>query len=181
MVGVPPADSVEDIEVPIQAAHTSTESSPTDLVDAPLTQAESPVPFKSSNDVADVPVQSVAAPVTEQKNKTPLGAIAALFVAALAVAAWMRPETEPVAVEPPPPLQTLPSETPDGAASAASAESAVAPASAASSVASGASAVSTAVTPAQPQASAAPPAPKASAAPLAPSAPTASAPASKPL
>ncbi len=178
---VPATEPVAELEVPVQAAQTSSASNPTDVVDATPIQAESLAPFKPSNDVADAPVQSVAAPVTEQKNKTPLGAIAALFVAALAVAAWMRPEAEPVAVEPPPPLQTLPAEAPDGAASAASAEAAGAPASAASSAASGASGAAAAVTPAQPQASAAPAAPKASAAPLAPSAPTASAPASKPL
>lgn len=57
---------------------------------------------------------------TEEKNKTPIGAIAALFVAALAVAWWMRPESEPVAVEPPPPIQTLPAETAEAAASASS-------------------------------------------------------------
>ncbi len=175
---VPATESVADLEVPVQAAQTSSASNPTDVVDATPIQAESLAPFKPSNDVADAPVQSVAAAAPEQKNKTPLGAIAALFVAALAVAAWMRPEAEPVAVEPPPPLQTLPAEAPDGAASAASAEAAGAPASAASS---GASVVSPAVTPAQPQASAAQAASKASAAPLAPSAPTASAPASKPL
>lgn len=175
---VPATEPVAELEVPVQAAQTSSASNPTDVVDATPIQAESLAPFKPSNDVADAPVQSAAVPAAEQKNKTPLGAIAALFVAALAVAAWMRPEAEPVAVEPPPPLQTLPAETPDGAASAASAEAAGAPASAASSAASGAAA---AVTPAQPQASAAPAASKASAAPLAPSAPTASAPASKPL
>jgi transcriptional regulator with XRE-family HTH domain len=173
-VEVPATDPVADIEVPFLAAQTSSASNPTDVADATPIQAESLAPFKPSNDVADAPVQSVAAPVTEQKNKTPLGAIAALFVAALAVAEWMRPEAEPVAVEPPPPLQTLPAETPDGAASAASAEAAGVPASAAS-------VASPAVTLAQPQASAAPAAPKASAAPLAPSAPTASASASKPL
>jgi len=181
-VDVPTADPVADIEVPLQAAQTSTASNPTDASDVTPTQAESLAPFKPSNDIADAPVQSVAtAATTEQKNKTPLGAIAALFVAALAVAAWMRPEAEPVAVEPPPPLQTLPAETPDGAASAASAEAAGAPASLASSGASGSSVAAPAVIPAQPQASAAPAAPKASASPLAPSAPTASAPASKPL
>ena len=67
----------------------------------------------------------------DQKNKTPLTAIAALFVAALAVAAWMRPEAEPAAVEPPPPLQTLPADAAEGAASAASAEASLTPASAA--------------------------------------------------
>jgi cytoskeleton protein RodZ len=181
---VPVTESVADVDLPLQSAQTSSASNSSDVVDATPIQSESLAPFKPSNDVADAPVQSVAAPLAEQKNKTPLGAIAALFVAALAVAAWMRPEAEPVVVEPPPPLQTLPAETPDGAASAASAEAAGAPASAASSAA---SVASPAVTPAQPQASAAPAAPKASAAtlapiaPTAPSAPTASASASKPL
>ena len=146
--------------------------------DAPQVQSESHMLSASSPEVAAAPRQNAAAPVTEQKNKTPLGAIAALFVAALAVAAWMRPESEPVAVEPPPPLQTLPAETPDGAASAASAEAAATPASAASSASSSASAASPAVTPAQTQASAAPVTAKTSAVPAAPSA---SAAASKPL
>jgi len=131
--------------------------------------------------VADAPAQNLATSVTEQKSKTPLGAIAALFVAALAVAAWMRPEAEPVAVEPPPPLQTLPAEAPDAAASAASAEAAVAPASAASSAASSASAVSPAVTPTQPQASVTPAVTKLPAASAPPSTPAASTAASKPL
>ncbi len=146
--------------------------------DAPQVQSESHMLSASSPEVAAAPSQNAAAPVTEQKNKTPLGAIAALFVAALAVAAWMRPESEPVAVEPPPPLQTLPADTPDGAASAASAEAAATPASAASSASSSASAASPAVTPAQPQASAAPVAAKTTTVPAAPSA---SAAASKPL
>ena len=147
--------------------------------DAPQVQSESQLPSASSPEVAVAPGQNAAAPVAEQKNKTPLGAIAALFVAALAVAAWMRPESEPVAVEPPPPLQTLPAETPDGAASAASAEAAATPASAASSASSSASAASPAVTPAQPQASVAPLAAKTTTVPAA--APSASASASKPL
>jgi hypothetical protein len=152
-------------------------SSPSEISHTQSVQTESQAaPAPSA--VADAPAQNAAASVTEQKNKTPLGAIAALFVAALAVAAWMRPEAEPVAVEPPPPLQTLPAETPDGAASAASAEAASVPASAASSAASSASSASTAAIQAQPQASAAPAASKASAVPAAP---TASASASKPL
>jgi cytoskeleton protein RodZ len=131
--------------------------------------------------VADTHAQNAEPSVTEQKSKTPLGAIAALFVAALAVAAWMRPEAEPVAVEPPPPLQTLPAETPEGVASAASAEAAGVPASAASAAASGASPVSPVVTSAQPQASVIPAATKASAASTPPPAPAASTSASKPL
>lgn len=77
------------------------------------------------------PAQAMAHDDAAPKNKTPWAAIAALFVAALAVAAWMRPEAEPVAVEPPPPLQTLPADTPEGAASAASAEAVLGTASAA--------------------------------------------------
>ena len=171
-VDVSSADSAADIEVPLQAEQTSTASNPTDASDVAPIQADTLAPFKPSNDIADAPVQSVAVAATEQKNKTPLGAIAALFVAALVVAAWMRPEAEPVAVEPPPPLQTLPAETPDGAASTASAEAAGAPASAASSGASSAFVVPPAAMPAQPQASAPPAAPKAT---LAPSGPAASA------
>lgn len=169
-VDVTPADPAADIEVPLQAEQTSTASNPTDASDAAPIQADTLAPFKPSNDIADAPVPSVAVESTEQKNKTPLGAIAALFVAALAVAAWMRPEAEPVAVEPPPPLQTLPAETPDGAASTASAEAAGAPASAASSGASGAFVVPPTAMPAQPQASAPPAAPKATVAPSGPAA-----------
>jgi transcriptional regulator with XRE-family HTH domain len=90
------------------------ESAPSESVVVPSPQPIQPEPEPTL--ASDSPV--------EQKNKTPLGAIAALFVAALAVAAWMRPE-EPVAIEPPPPLQTLPAEA-ESAASAASAEAAAA-------------------------------------------------------
>lgn len=144
------SDLVEQSSVSQEAEKSASPQAPS--VSHPLQTA--------SVEVSDAPTQVASSPVSEQKNKTPLGAIAALFVAALAVAAWMRPEAEPVAVEPPPPLQTLPSDTPEGAASAASAEAGVAPAVAASATASGAS------TPASPPAS---------------SATTSSAPASKPL
>jgi transcriptional regulator with XRE-family HTH domain len=90
---------------------------------------EPPVPVPVTETATAAGALSESSPSSdntpEQKNKTPLGAIAALFVAALAVAAWMRPETEPVSVEPPPPLQTLPAETPDAAASAASSDAAL--------------------------------------------------------
>lgn len=176
------AEMVSDTPAQGVMSHTDEPSSAANITelttDAPQVQSESQMPSASSPEVTVAPGQNAAVPVTEQKNKTPLGAIAALFVAALAVAAWMRPESEPVAVEPPPPLQTLPADTPDGAASAASAEAAATPASAASSASSSASAASPAVTPALPQASAAPVAPKASAVPAAP---PASSSASKPL
>lgn len=107
---------------------------------APQTPSVSHTLRTASVEKSDAPTQLASPPVAEQKNKTPLGAIAALFVAALAVAAWMRPETEPVAADPPPPLQTLPSDTPEVAASAASADAGVAPAVVSSAAASGASA-----------------------------------------
>lgn len=49
---------------------------------------------------------------TPEKSKTPIYALAALFAAALAVAAWMRPEPE-VVTEPVPPLQNITAEATD--------------------------------------------------------------------
>lgn len=57
---------------------------------------------------------------TAQASKTPVLALAALFVAALAVAAWMRPEPEVVAEPAPPVLQNIAAE-PNDVASVASA------------------------------------------------------------
>lgn len=143
-------------DVPASDASTHLDESSTVSQEAgmPLSQkalSESHNVQTASLDSLDTPKHDTSNSESEQKNKTPLGAIAALFVAALAVAAWMRPEAEPVAVEPPPPLQTLPSDTPEGAASAASAETGGAAAVAASAAASVASA------PASPPASAASP------------------------
>ena len=55
------------------------------------------------------------------KPKTSLWLIAGLFGAALAIAAFMRPDAEPVATEPPPPLQAVPSEASDAASTASAA------------------------------------------------------------
>lgn len=99
----------------------------------------------------------------EKKGKTPFVAMLALFVAALAIAAWMRPETEPVAVEPPPPLQNIPAEGADAPASAASAEMETPAASVASTTA-----ASAALSSASPSAAASP-----ASLPVAPAAPTA--------
>jgi transcriptional regulator with XRE-family HTH domain len=66
---------------------------------------------------------SAAAP-EEPKGKTSVWAIAALFVTAIGVAAYMHQQEEPV-TEPPPPLQVLPAEA-ESAASAASAADAAA-------------------------------------------------------
>lgn len=56
----------------------------------------------------------VAAASQETKSKTSLWVIVGLFLAALAVAAYMQPQEEP-AVEPAPPLQVVPSEATDSA------------------------------------------------------------------
>lgn len=69
----------------------------------------------------EVHVHQVAAPEVEAKPKTSLWLIAGLFGAALAVAAYMRPEAEPVATEPPPPLQAVPSEAAEPASGASAA------------------------------------------------------------
>ena len=69
--------------------------------------------------VEEVSVNSATQEAT--KPKTSLWLIAALFAAALAIAAYMRPEAEPVASEPPPPLQAVPAEATDAASAASSA------------------------------------------------------------
>ena len=64
------------------------------------------------------PNNSVHADVPDVvKPKTSLWVIAGLFVAALAVAAYMQPKDEPI-VEPAPPLQVVPAEVATDAASA---------------------------------------------------------------
>lgn len=90
-----------------QEDHTSTEHDLT-LTDSVGAEVISSEPVTSSG---------IDDPVAETKSKTSLWLIVALFAAALGVAAWMQPSSEPVATEPPPPLQTLPA---DSAASAAS-------------------------------------------------------------
>lgn len=123
--------------LPESVAQTSDSQAMPFVQPAAQTVTPTPVEPQATSVEADV--------AAEQKNKTPLSAIAALFVAALAVAAWMRPEPEPVVAEPPPPLQTLPAEKPDPAASAASSAETSASATVA---ATPASAASTAVRPA---------------------------------
>lgn len=148
--GVPATETVND------RAGVDMASADSEEITLPVSNgADSEPPVtKSVPESEGVPEALASGPATEQKNKTPLGAIAALFVAALAVAAWMRPETELATVEPPPPLQTLPAEPTDGAASATSAFEVMAPAMAASSAASAmvppAPAVTQASSPARP-------------------------------
>ncbi len=75
----------------------------------------------------DEPVQDSASPLEDKKSKTSFWVIAALFTAALAVAAYMQPTDEPI-TDTAPPLQVMPSEAVDAASAADM------PASAASSV-----------------------------------------------
>ena len=80
--------------------------------------------------------ESVEAPVSapvldEPKSKTSLLAIAALFVAAIGVAGYLKQQEEPV-TEPPPPLQVMPAEVEPAASAADAASSPVSTASTAS-------------------------------------------------
>jgi transcriptional regulator with XRE-family HTH domain len=69
-------------------------------------------------------VEVTASSTSEQiKSKTSLWVIASLFVAALAVAAYLQPKDEPAA-EPAPPLQVLPSDASDSASAASAADGA---------------------------------------------------------
>jgi transcriptional regulator with XRE-family HTH domain len=75
---------------------------------------------ETAMDTPEVAEALVSAPVVDEpKAKTSMWAIGALFVAAIAVAAYMHKPEEPV-TEPPPPLQVVPAEA-DAAASAADA------------------------------------------------------------
>ena len=76
-------------------------------------------------------VSASAAAADEPKGKPSVWAIAALFVAAIGVAAYMQQQEEPV-TEPPPPLQVLPAEVEAAASSASSADASASNASAAS-------------------------------------------------
>jgi len=64
----------------------------------------------------DAPHAAVVQPEAP-KAKTSIWVIAGLFVAALAVAAYLQPKEEP-ATEPPPPLQVVPTEATDAASAA---------------------------------------------------------------
>lgn len=106
-------------EVFVQEA-TGAELPPDALSDAPsdamATQA-GPVSVEPDSEPPAVAASapSVASAVVHeptQTSKTPMWSLAALFIAALAVAAWMRPEPE-VVTEPAPVLQTLPAEASD--------------------------------------------------------------------
>ena len=105
------------------------ETVPTELVEAdaehtadqpPLTEEvapSQPAVVIEHEKPAPVDVSASSALADEHKGKTTVWAIAALFVASIGVAAYMKQQEEPV-TEPPPPLQVMPTEV-EPAASAA--------------------------------------------------------------
>lgn len=89
-----------------------------------IEQVPEPVPVVKAEPVveeADRSAQSDDVQASPQTSKTPVLALAALFVAALAVAAWMRPEPEVVSEPAPPVLQNMVTEANDAASSASAA------------------------------------------------------------
>ncbi|PIT76537.1 RodZ family helix-turn-helix domain-containing protein [Limnohabitans sp. B9-3] len=74
---------------------------------------------EDGNAVADVSAPSVS-PVPPKSGRTSLWVMVGLFAAALLLAAWINPRTEPATSDvEPPPLQTLPAEASEPASSMA--------------------------------------------------------------
>lgn len=123
--GLPAPESVESSEVH-EAHETSIPAH--DQADKDQTSvAESKLIEKSDSEhVASASSESPASNQEEPKSKTSIWMIAAIFAAALAVAAYMQPEDEKVS-EPAPPLQVIPTEPVEVASSAASVASSAAP------------------------------------------------------
>jgi hypothetical protein len=107
------AETEAEVEADAPASVVLTPASETE-VSPKVEHIETPV-----SSVASMPTSAELPDDEEAKPKTSIWAIAGLFAAALAVAAYMQPKEE-APVEPAPPLQVVPSE-PDAAASAAEA------------------------------------------------------------
>jgi len=108
VVTPPHADAAAD--VPIDAATPALESVVAPVPAEPVSTGQDELVAVA----ADASVEATASLETSQTSKTPVLALAVLFVAALAVAAWMRPEPEVVTEPAPPVLQNMatePSET----------------------------------------------------------------------
>jgi transcriptional regulator with XRE-family HTH domain len=112
-------------EVFVQVAAEVLASTPVDVAVPPAvepvpealteTQLTAATEFVAAPDAVVPEASAATAAITHepvQTSKTPWWSLAALFIAALAVAAWMRPEPE-VVTEPAPVLQTLPAEASD--------------------------------------------------------------------
>jgi cytoskeleton protein RodZ len=111
-------------QAPVSADETASSVVPSnelgDSVEEPLFKAESSnISLPNSE-----PVQAGDPPSEDGKPKTSLWLIVGLFAAALAVAAYMRPDEEPVVTEPAPPLQAVPSEAAEPASAASAAQEA---------------------------------------------------------
>jgi cytoskeleton protein RodZ len=94
----------------------------------PIAVADEPQLASTIEEVPSAPTHSVSvSAATDEKPKTSLWLIAALFAAVLAVAAYLRPQEEALSEQSIPPLQAIPSEGADTAsAAAASADASVA-------------------------------------------------------
>jgi transcriptional regulator with XRE-family HTH domain len=112
----------------LSAAQAMREPAPTLATSVDSLLKLQPTPPNSDGEVeedrnADVNAPSVAPsiePASPKSARTSLWVMVGLFVAALALAAWMNPRTELVTSEPePPPLQTLPAEASEPASSMA--------------------------------------------------------------
>lgn len=115
--------SIDEVfDQPTQDVSVESESQEPSIV-VPSTGVElaSPVQeavFESKDQISELAAEpTVPTPSEEKKSKTSLWLTAVLFAAALAVAAYMQPHEE-LAVEPPPPLQVMPSDAVDAASAA---------------------------------------------------------------
>jgi transcriptional regulator with XRE-family HTH domain len=115
-------EAIASVDLAVQAVEVSIAEPE---VAHPVGSVSEPSVVEATIDVASessVPSSAPSVSVAEDtKPKTSLWIIAGLFAAALAVAAYLQPQDEPV--EPAPPLQTMPTDATD-AASAASASDA---------------------------------------------------------
>ena len=138
--------SAEEVVVQETPTSSDVEEITSEIFDAPMAQveaidvllAEQPTDDVASEVSVEAEVSNPAVPAKDAKSK--IWVIAALFAAALAVAAYMQPKEEEAA-EPAPPLQAVPSDAVDPA-SVASASASEAAASATESQASAAVAAS---------------------------------------
>ncbi len=108
-------EAVESDVVTEESEVVASENEPIEA--APLVQEA----VQAEVDVAEHEPVAATSVVQESKSKTSLWVIAALFAAALAVAAYMQPKDEP-AVEVAPPLQVLPADVTDPASAASAAD-----------------------------------------------------------
>lgn len=104
---MPASESMSDVTDVAQAA-------------VPAVSVASPIDLEQTATNVSPHIDEVVATTSPEveKSKTSMWAVGALFVTALAVAAWMRPEPDASVSEPVPVLQTIPTEA-DGAASTA--------------------------------------------------------------